>query len=351
MICMCQGVSSGTNSVSIATMLQNVGYALNNTRGLRPINRMLGCERICEITSARLSVLAALVGSHDKHQTHEYCDSTIDGPSDLSGHKTTGQDIDALKEPNGPHQHDQNANDFQNDSHRSYPRVIVPVAFEQDKIVTSKVLMLVALYFLGGAQVSYAQKILSADLTVEKQEVVEVRGDSAYLSVHTKIKFVNQGSSVLILSRDSNRLPIRYLISASRSDAQQNKFESVEIPFMVISGTFDFDPLAAPPNQWFVVLKPGDSLELPYEFVLPGRLSGPSAPKAGLVFDGKEHFLQLELTTFPYADNSPTPDCNENCRTAFEQRWKSIGTLWSKSIRTEPAQFRLTEIRGGKRGQ
>jgi len=201
-------------------------------------------------------------------------------------------------------------------------------------------------HFLEGAQVANAQNILSADLTVEKQEVVEIRGTRASVSVHTKIKFVNQGSSVLILSKDSNRLPIRYLISASRSDAQQDKFESAMIPFQVISGSFQFDPLAAPPNQWFVVLKPGDSLELPCDFVLAGSLSGRNAPKAGLVFDGKEHFLQLELTTFPYSSNSPTPDCAKDCRAAFEQRWKNIGVLWWQSIRTQPAQFKLIDIRG-----
>jgi hypothetical protein len=36
----------------------------------------------------------------------------------LSGHKTTGQDIDALKKPDSTHHNHQNAHDCQNDSHR-----------------------------------------------------------------------------------------------------------------------------------------------------------------------------------------------------------------------------------------
>jgi hypothetical protein len=62
---------------------------------------------------------AAPIGDHDKTQANERCAATIDGPSDLSGHKTTGQDIDALKEPDGHHHHHQNALDVQNDSNRS----------------------------------------------------------------------------------------------------------------------------------------------------------------------------------------------------------------------------------------
>src|SRR5262249_14487213 len=121
------------------------------------------------------------------------------------------------------------------------------------------------------------------------------------------------------------------------------RFEYVIVPFQVISGTFQFDPLLAPPNEMFAVLKPGDWLELPCDFVIAGNVRGAEASKGDLVFDGAEHFLQLELTTFPYLNNIPTPDCTEDCRIAFEQRWNGIGTLWWQSIRTQPVKFTLIE--------
>ena len=55
------------------------------------------------LVQAGTSSQAAPIGHHDKAQANQRCAAAIDGPSDLSGHKTTRQDIDALKEPNGPH--------------------------------------------------------------------------------------------------------------------------------------------------------------------------------------------------------------------------------------------------------
>src|SRR6266566_4994343 len=55
-----------------------------------------------KLPTARGNALAAPVGGHDKPQANERCAAAIDSPSDLSGHKTPRQDIDALKEPDGP---------------------------------------------------------------------------------------------------------------------------------------------------------------------------------------------------------------------------------------------------------
>src|SRR5438552_130177 len=74
-----------------------------------------------KLPTARGNALAAPVGGHDKPQANERCAAAIDSPSDLSGHKTPRQDIDALKEPDGPHQRHQNAHDVQNNSHHFRP--------------------------------------------------------------------------------------------------------------------------------------------------------------------------------------------------------------------------------------
>ena len=74
-----------------------------------------------KLPTARGNALAAPVGGHDKPQANERGAAAIDSPSDLSGHKTPRQDIDALKEPDGPHQRHQNAHDVQNNSHHFRP--------------------------------------------------------------------------------------------------------------------------------------------------------------------------------------------------------------------------------------
>jgi hypothetical protein len=63
------------------------------------------------------AVIAGLSG-----QPPERCDAAIDRPSDLSGHKTTRQNIDALKKPESTHQNHHNAHGVQNDSHCLLPR-------------------------------------------------------------------------------------------------------------------------------------------------------------------------------------------------------------------------------------
>src|SRR5687767_6125434 len=69
------------------------------------------------LPGVRGNALAAPLGDQDNPQPNECCATAIDGPPNLSGHKTTRQDIDALKEPNGPHHHHQDTHDVQNDSH------------------------------------------------------------------------------------------------------------------------------------------------------------------------------------------------------------------------------------------
>lgn len=69
------------------------------------------------------------VGCRDKPQAHQRRAAAIDSPSNLSGHETTGQEIDALEEPYGSHQRHQNARGLQNNFHRcqislSHPAMI-----------------------------------------------------------------------------------------------------------------------------------------------------------------------------------------------------------------------------------
>lgn len=54
--------------------------------------------------------------NEDDHSNHK-CDSAVDGPFDLPGHKASRQHIDSLEEPHAAEKDQDRAHDIQYDSH------------------------------------------------------------------------------------------------------------------------------------------------------------------------------------------------------------------------------------------
>jgi len=177
-------------------------------------------------------------------------------------------------------------------------------------------------------------------VNIDKKEFSPVRDGRSTLILHTKLRYENRGSGPIILSKDSNLLPIRFLISASKSAAEAGDFEHVTIPFTTVNLAFNFEN--APdslPDVLFSILEPGQSLELPFDAYIPVAISNNGG--RDVLMDGKEHFLQFEFSTFPYSQTSPRPVCTEDCRKRYEEKSKSIGVLWSQPVRSEVVKIQF----------
>ena len=79
-----------------------------------------------QLRTASLSLLflrvLSPVGPKQQADTHDYSDSAVNRPLDLSRHETAGQHVDALQEPDAPEDHQHNAHDAKRNSQLQFPR-------------------------------------------------------------------------------------------------------------------------------------------------------------------------------------------------------------------------------------
>src|ERR1700722_20230946 len=62
---------------------------------------------------------SATIHRDDQDQPDGRCNAPVHGPLDLTGHEASWQDVDTLKEPRAPDEHQEQAHNGQRDSHEA----------------------------------------------------------------------------------------------------------------------------------------------------------------------------------------------------------------------------------------
>ena len=163
-------------------------------------------------------------------------------------------------------------------------------------------------------------------------------GDEELDRMDLKVRFVyeNRGASPAILYKPSPR-PTRILIARNAQEVSDARFEvdaSVTWYTTKVSDAENKCYNGSVPSDCFVTIGPGSSYEVEDEvrlFVVRGDVRAiEGAVKSG------EHVLQVVV---------PTWDESAKLAQELERRWRSHGSLWYKSIRSEPLTFTVEKER------
>ena len=163
-------------------------------------------------------------------------------------------------------------------------------------------------------------------------------GDEELDRMDLKVRFVyeNRGASPAILYKPSPR-PTRILIARNVQDAADERFEVESSVTWYTSKASDEESKCysgSGPSDCFVIIGPGSSYEVEDGvrlFVVRGDVRAiEGAVKSG------EHVLQVVV---------PTWDESTKLAQELERKWRSQGSLWYKSIRSEPLAFTVEKER------
>jgi hypothetical protein len=154
--------------------------------------------------------------------------------------------------------------------------------------------------------------------------------DKMNVELKLQLKFTNLGDEPVILYRKCDSVE-RISRSATVEDALARKYEEnwnvmlASVFPHLVSGKEAF-----PPQDYFVVLRPGESHYLirtvGFEYCLPARQGCPALTG--------EHYLSVVFGTW-----KEPPKLAEQLR----KRWRVFGMLWDENVTSEPMRFTVVD--------
>ena len=143
------------------------------------------------------------------------------------------------------------------------------------------------------------------------------------LRLMVRLTFVNSGSETVILYR-GGALIARQVVSRNLNSLLKGKYESDVSP--MLTGVIPPEVYTQPSEQYFAILKPGES----YATTKETHLFVNDGPKSDFKLRPGRHFLRLRVATW-FADPAHARE--------LSQRWN--GTLWYWDVVSQPMEFTI----------
>ena len=177
-----------------------------------------------------------------------------------------------------------------------------------------------------GALQSEAKPDLEVTTRITEQKYCS--GSSMLLSL--QLEYKNIAKQKLILLKYALP-PSEYRVSKNAEAASQKRYETiVTLMLSPNSGGEQFGD--EPPNDYFVILDPGQSYTPIQPIRVPLSIADVDKGRSADYLSPGEHVVQLNISPWPFATNS-----EQELRT----RWQRFGYLWTKDVLSIPMVFRV----------
>jgi hypothetical protein len=144
-----------------------------------------------------------------------------------------------------------------------------------------------------------------------------------------RLTYTNVGRQPILLDKKSSLIP-RSLVSRSLKDAAAEKYESDTTSTFLDVRKAGVRTEAAPEEDAFVTLKPGESYSLEANYGV--HLYDGTKESQDFLRPGN-HFLQVRVATWYYL-HSPEE---------YRARWRDKGYLWSQTVTSLPMPFSVNK--------